>query len=124
MFKKALTAPAFCAAIAALGCMPASAAELVAYYVPGYYVPAYGTPWNTYPYAPARYIRAYDIQGVVTAFGGFNMTLRIDGRYVPVQLHQGTIINPTGLSLRPGMLVNVHGFWNGNTFFANRIVLR
>ncbi|HTW85936.1 MAG TPA: hypothetical protein VMD91_17835 [Candidatus Sulfotelmatobacter sp.] len=38
-----------------------------------------------------------------------------------VQLHQGTIINPTGLTLEPGMQVSIQGFADGDVFQANEI---
>jgi hypothetical protein len=38
-----------------------------------------------------------------------------------VQLHQGTIINPTGLTLAPGMNVTIQGYADGGVFQANEI---
>lgn len=38
-----------------------------------------------------------------------------------VELHQGTIINPTGLTLAPGMSVTIDGYANGPVFEANEI---
>ncbi len=38
-----------------------------------------------------------------------------------VQLHQGTVINPTGLSLSPGMSVTITGYDAGSSFRANEI---
>jgi len=38
-----------------------------------------------------------------------------------VELHQGTIINPTGLTLAPGMNVTIEGYGNGPVFEANEI---
>lgn len=61
--------------------------------------------------------------GVVDRFGGFDMTLRVEGSPLPVHLHQGTVINPTGLTIRPGMRVRVFGHWDNGRFQANRIVL-
>jgi len=51
------------------------------------------------------------------------MTLGINGRGVPVVLHQGTIIHPIGLTITPRMLVRVDGFFSGGVFNADRIVL-
>ncbi|HXP94601.1 MAG TPA: hypothetical protein VN905_14100 [Candidatus Binatia bacterium] len=56
-------------------------------------------PWN----------HESSLSGTVSSFGGFNMSLE-DGR--PVYLHQGTIINPTGTTLGPGMNVVVYGTRN------------
>jgi hypothetical protein len=38
-----------------------------------------------------------------------------------VHLHHGTIINPTGLTLAPGMIVDISGFSEGRYFEANEI---
>lgn len=38
-----------------------------------------------------------------------------------VELHQGTIINPTGLTLAQGMNVTIEGYGNGPVFEANEI---
>jgi hypothetical protein len=65
----------------------------------------------------------HQIYGIVTAFGGFDMTLRVEGSPLPVRLHQGTIINPTGLTIRRGMRVRIFGHWDDGRFQANRIVL-
>ena len=73
--------------------------------------------------ADDRYVGAHDMQGVVTYFNQFNMTLRANGRQYPVVLHQGTIIQPTGTTLAPSMVVNVQGYWSAGAFYANRIVV-
>jgi hypothetical protein len=63
------------------------------------------------------------IQGRVTAFDGrFSLHVQQpDGEVDAIQLHQGTIINPTGLTLAPGMTVTVVGEPQGNVFAANEI---
>jgi hypothetical protein len=38
-----------------------------------------------------------------------------------VQLHQGTVINPTGLTLAAGMQVTIQGYADGGVFQANEI---
>jgi hypothetical protein len=73
--------------------------------------------------ADDRFANPRDVQGVVTSFDRFNMTLRVNGREFPVLLHQGTIIRPTGTTLTPSMVVNIAGYWQSGTFFANRIVV-
>jgi hypothetical protein len=63
------------------------------------------------------------IQGRVTAFDG-HYALRVqqpNGEVDAIELHQGTIINPTGLTLAPGMEVTVVGEPQGNVFGANEI---
>jgi hypothetical protein len=63
------------------------------------------------------------IRGRVINFdGGYNLQVRDDNGYVDnVQLHDGTIINPTGLSLAPNMVVSILGTNAGNVFEANEI---
>jgi hypothetical protein len=63
------------------------------------------------------------IQGRVTSFDG-HYDLHVqqpNGEVDAIQLHQGTIINPTGLTLAPGMTVTVVGQPAGNVFAANEI---
>jgi hypothetical protein len=72
------------------------------------------------------YAAAYDegqIRGRVTNFdGGYNVQVRDDKGYIDaVRLHQGTIINPTGLTLAPGMVVSILGYNAGSYFAANEI---
>ncbi len=63
------------------------------------------------------------IHGVITAFHGkYDVNLRDEHGYVDrVELHQGTIINPTGLPLQQGMSVTVVGRAEGDVFAANEI---
>jgi hypothetical protein len=63
------------------------------------------------------------LRGFVLNFDHFNMTLGIHGHEVPVLLHQGTIIRPTGLTIQPHMLVRVDGVFAGGVFQADRIIL-
>ncbi len=82
----------------------------------------YGPPPG--PYADT-YARPHRLRAFITNFhGGFNMTVRVREQFIPVNLHQGTIIHPTGLTLHNGMLVRVDGYYNGTgTFIADRITL-
>ncbi|HTU83552.1 MAG TPA: hypothetical protein VMF61_15595 [Candidatus Acidoferrales bacterium] len=75
-------------------------------------------------------------RGSTTAYT-YNPTLRgrissIPGKYTievrtrngalhRVQLHQGTIINPTGITLQPGFPVTIYGQRQGDAFAANEI---
>jgi hypothetical protein len=63
------------------------------------------------------------IQGTVSAVNGpYNISVRDVRGYIDnVTLHQGTIINPTGLSLAPGESVTILGHAQGTTFAANEI---
>ena len=59
---------------------------------------------------------------IVTVDDQYNVSVRDDKGYVDhVRLHQGTIINPTGLSLHTGMTVTVLGLNQGNVLAANEI---
>jgi hypothetical protein len=74
-------------------------------------------------YASPQYSADQNIHGRVTAFdGGYNLQVRDERGYVDnVHLHPGTIINPTGLTLAPGMVVSVLGYNAGSYFSANEI---
>ncbi len=63
------------------------------------------------------------IHGRILSFdGGYNVQVKDEKGYVDnVQLHQGTIINPTGLTLAPGMVVSIMGYNAGSYFAANQI---
>jgi hypothetical protein len=62
------------------------------------------------------------IRGRIESFDGkFHMIVRDDrGQAKSVELHQGTVIQPTGLTLTPGMSVAISGY-NGRDFNANVI---
>jgi hypothetical protein len=54
--------------------------------------------------------------------GAYHLTVLDDhGSYDSVQLHQGTVINPTGLTLATGMSVTITGYNAGSSFDANEI---
>jgi len=63
------------------------------------------------------------IRGRILNFdGGYNLQVRDDKGYVDnVVLHQGTIINPTGITLAPGMVVSILGYNAGSYFGANEV---
>lgn len=63
------------------------------------------------------------ISGRITSVDStFHLTVQDDRGFLDsVQLHQGTIINPTGLTLAPGMSVTIIGFPSGSSFDANQI---
>ncbi len=63
------------------------------------------------------------IQGTVAAINGtWNITVADANGYADsVALHQGTIINPTGLTLEPGMSVTIDGYADGPNFDAMEI---
>jgi hypothetical protein len=63
------------------------------------------------------------IHGRITAIDGpFNVRVHDDKGYIDsVELHRGTIINPTGLTLAVAMRVKVLGYNAGAVFEANEI---
>lgn len=63
------------------------------------------------------------IQGRIASIDGkYRIELRDDRGFVDnVELHQGTVINPTGLQLQPGMTVTILGYNRGPLFAANEI---
>jgi hypothetical protein len=67
--------------------------------------------------------RDESIQGRISSVNGtFNISVRDDRGFLDnVELHQGTIINPTGLTLATGMNVTILGVSNGGEFDATEI---
>jgi hypothetical protein len=63
------------------------------------------------------------IHGRIATFdGAYSLTVRDERGFIDnVQLHNGTIINPTGLTLAPGMTVSILGYNAGNFFAANEV---
>jgi hypothetical protein len=63
------------------------------------------------------------IRGSIAAVTGkYTLQLRDERGFIDnVALHPGTIINPTGLKLMPGMPVTIVGHNAGGTFAANQI---
>jgi hypothetical protein len=79
-------------------------------------VPSYATQQQAYP-------ADENIHGRIASFdGGYDLRVRDERGYLDtVRLHPGTIINPTGLTLAPGMVVSVLGYNAGSYFSANQI---
>lgn len=65
------------------------------------------------------------VRGVVTYFRRFTLQIRMPlNRYRDIHLHQGTIINPRGATLRTGSVVDVVGHPNADgTLEADQITL-
>lgn len=63
------------------------------------------------------------IHGRISSFDGkYHVQVHDDRGFVDnVELHQGTIINPTGVALQPGMMVTIVGSNRGPVFAANEI---
>jgi hypothetical protein len=72
---------------------------------------------------PSYASRDQAIHGRVVSFdGGYKLLVRDDRGFVDhVRLHQGTVINPTGLTLAAGMVVSIDGDNSGSYFSANEV---
>ncbi len=73
-----------------------------------------------YPFSSPVYgtgIARHRVEGYVAYFNRFDMTVQVGRALVPVRLHQGTAINPTGLTITRGMFVRVAGRWQGKGAF-------
>jgi len=68
------------------------------------------------PLAASAQAEDQQIQGTVQSINStFNITvLDSNGNLDNVELHQGTVINPTGLTLAPGMSVTIDGYDDGS----------
>jgi hypothetical protein len=78
------------------------------------------------PGPPPSYARpapGEQIRGSITAITGkYSLQVRDDRGFLDnIALHQGTIINPTGLTLAPGMQVTITGSNAGPVFAAQQI---
>lgn len=78
--------------------------------------------------AAAPPVTGFHLRGVITYSVPYFLELDAGGNRVPVQLHDGTVILPTGLTLLAGMHVAINGYWvrrawGPPTFLADRIVL-
>jgi hypothetical protein len=67
--------------------------------------------------------RVETIRGTITGFDGkYTLYVRdVKGYLDHVTLHDGTIINPTGLKLHEGIPVTISGHADGSTFAADQI---
>ena len=63
------------------------------------------------------------VRGRIASFdGAYRMEVDDDRGFVDnVQLRDGTVINPTGIRLAPGMSVTIHGVNRGSALVANEI---
>ena len=111
-------APLRVAAAASLFALAAGGVA-VAQTAPAPVVPVPQAPLPSYATRPA----GEQIRGRISAITGkYSLEVRdVRGYIDSVALHQGTIINPTGLALRPGMQVTIYGTPAGSVFAANQI---
>jgi hypothetical protein len=79
----------------------------------------YGNNNGNYGYGNNGYSRGGGLSGTVSSFSPYNLYLS-NGTHV--ELHNGTVINPTGTNLSSGQRVRISGNWNGDgSFNANQI---
>src|SRR6201996_3796357 len=78
---------------------------------------------QTPSYANPAIAGSETIHGTIASVNGkYNISVRDDRGFIDnVTLHDGTIINPTGLTLAPGQQVTIAGTNAGRTFIANEI---
>jgi hypothetical protein len=72
---------------------------------------------------PAAVSQDDQVHGRIVSFDGhYSLQVRDERGFTDnVQLHDGTIINPTGLTLEPGMVVSIDGYNDGSFLAANEI---
>jgi hypothetical protein len=74
-------------------------------------------------YAQAPVNDDVQVRGRIVNFDGeYGLTVRDERGFLDnVRLHQGTIINPTGITLAPGMIVSIIGYNAGDYLDANEV---
>jgi hypothetical protein len=73
-------------------------------------------------------VTGFHIRGQIEDSQPYFIMLDAGGSNVPVRLHDGTVIEPTGAVLVAGMRVAIDGYWirhgfSAPEFVANRVVL-
>jgi len=77
------------------------------------------------PPPPAPFIGSHHVDGRIVESRPFFIAVRVGPQVIPVHLHQGTVILPTGTTLIAGMLVGIDGNWGPyGGFNAYNIYLR
>lgn len=78
-------------------------------------------PMPPYAHAPSPQA-AETIRGRIASINGSNLEVNDERGFVDrVRLEQGTVVNPAGLTLQPGMNVTISGYSTGDFFTANVI---
>jgi hypothetical protein len=92
--------------------------------IAGFALPLAASAQDAPSYAqPASANSDETITGRIASIDGtFNITVNDDRGFADhVEMYQGTIINPTGLTLADGMTVTIQGYADGSQFVANEI---
>src|SRR5579875_2243292 len=71
--------------------------------------PSPGVAVPDIPGVPPTVMNSPVVQSILNAAGGLLQTTTAPTVYRQVHLHRGTVINPRGTTLQPGMTVNVSG---------------
>ena len=72
-----------------------------------------------------KYDRKHVVLGRVVSFTPYRLTVqRRDGTTQTVDLRNGTVIRPRGMTPQAGERVAMVGHWSGGTFVVGRLVLR
>ncbi len=69
----------------------------------------------------ARAFGDHELEGLVTTFTRYWLTLCADGRVYDVVLREGTAFRPAGECACEGSFVRIRGTWAGDGFHANSI---
>ncbi len=100
-------------------------AAIAAFALPVAAQPSAGQPAATQASLPTYATGSTDetVRGTIASVNGaYDISVRDDRGFIDnVTLHQGTIINPTGLTLAAGQKVTILGHANGTAFAANQI---
>jgi hypothetical protein len=79
---------------------------------------ALAQPGVAYAQGPGPQIKG----AIASILGKYQIQVRDRRGYLDnVTLHDGTIINPTGITLQPGFRVTIYGRQSGDTFAADEI---
>jgi hypothetical protein len=101
---------------ATLAMLPVAAAAQIPPYAQPYDGSGYG-----YHYDSVEHL----LRGTVASFSPYRVLLARDDRETTeVDLKKGTVIEPVGTSITPGMHLAVHGYWSKGVFIADRVTLR
>jgi hypothetical protein len=97
----------------------AAAQETAPYTQPGPAAWRWQTAWDR-----GNYDRNHVVVGTVGSFQPYRLTLlNQQGDSMTIDLKNGTVIRPTGMTPSAGQRVAVFGYWSNGTFIANRVVL-
>jgi hypothetical protein len=73
--------------------------------------------------APYYDTTSHVLTGTIVNSAPYRITVRVGERRrgLPIDLKNGTVINPVGTRLVAGQNVRIRGYWSQGTFIANRV---